>query len=69
LARLFRQFEPDRAVSFLLPDSRAVESVAIRGDIVDADSHDIATTQLAVDCEIEQSQVAGAALQLQPSPN
>jgi len=41
LARLFRQLKPDGAASFFLPDRSAVESVAIRGDVIDANSHDV----------------------------
>ena len=66
---LLGQFEPHGPSGLLLPNRGPVQGVAVGGDIVDADGHDIATTQLAVNCEIEQSQVAGAALQLQPSPN
>ena len=64
---LLGQLEPDGPSGLLLSNRRPVQGVAVGGDIVDADGHHIATTQLAVDCEIEQSQVAGAPLQLQPS--
>jgi hypothetical protein len=65
LARLFRQFEPDWAASFLLPDSRAVETVPIRGDVIDAHRHDVAASKLAVDREVEQGEIACSSFNMQ----
>ena len=66
---LLGQLEPHGPSGLLLPNRGPVQGVAVGGDIVDADGHHIATTQLAVDCEIEQSQVAGALPQLEPRPD
>ena len=69
LARLFGQLEPDWAASFLLPDRRAVESVAIRGDVIDAYSHDVTASKLAVDREVEQGEIARSPFNLQFRPD
>ena len=53
LARLFRQLEPDWVPRFLLSDGRAVESVSVRGDVIDPYRHDVTATKLAVDREVE----------------
>jgi len=58
LTRLLGQLEPHRAPGFLLANRRTVEGIAIGGHVVDADSHHVATTQLAVDGEVEESQIA-----------
>jgi len=68
LARLFRQLEPDWAASFLLPDRRAVESVPIRGDVIDAHRHDVTASKLAVDREVEQGEIARSPFNLQFRP-
>jgi hypothetical protein len=38
-------------------------------DIVDAESNQIAATQLAVDGEVEQGEFPGSMIQLQPNPD
>ena len=53
LPRLLGQLEPDRATGLLLADCCSIERVAIGGHIVDADCHDIAASQFAVDGEIK----------------
>jgi hypothetical protein len=58
LTRLLGQLETHRAPSFLLANRRTVEGVAIGGHVVDADSHHVTATQLAVDGEVEESQIA-----------
>jgi hypothetical protein len=68
LAGLLAQFKSDRPPSFPLPDSCAIRRVATAGDILDSDGDDIATTKLAVDCQIEHSQIASAALDLEFRP-
>ena len=69
LAGLLAQFKSDRPPSFPLPDSCAIRRVATAGDILDPDGDDIATTKLAVDCQIEHSQIASAALDLEFRPD
>ena len=41
--RLLCQFETNGSAGLLLPDCRTIESVAIRGHVVDPDRHDIAS--------------------------
>jgi hypothetical protein len=69
VARLVGQFEANRPPSLLLPDRSSTQGVSIRGHIIHADSDDIAATQLAIDREIEQGQVARAALKLEFGPD
>jgi hypothetical protein len=64
-AGLVRQFESNRPPRLLLPDSSSIKGVSIRGHIIDADRDDIATPQLAIDRQVEQSQVAYAAVKLE----
>jgi hypothetical protein len=42
----------------------AIDGISMGGDVVDLESHDIATAQLAVDGEIEHRQVSGSPLDL-----
>ncbi len=64
LAGLLAQFKSDRPPSFPLPDSCTIRRVAAAGDILDPDGDDITATKLAVDCQIEHSQIASATLDL-----
>ena len=50
---------------FPLPDIGAVDGVTVGCHVVDPEGSEIAPAQLAVDCEVEQCQVARGALQLQ----
>ena len=54
LAGLIRQLEPDRSPGLLLPDGRTIDRIAIRSDIFDPQGDDVATTQLAVDRNVEK---------------
>ena len=65
LAGLFGDLEPYRPAGFLLADRRSLNGVPVRGDVLDFESDDIATAQLAVDGEIEQRQVALAVCHLE----
>jgi hypothetical protein len=58
LTRLLGQLEPYRAPGFLLANRRTVDGIAIGGHVIDADSHHVAATQLTVDGEVEESQIA-----------
>src|SRR4051812_2512915 len=62
LPGLFAQFKSDRPPGFLLSDGRAIGRIASAGDILDSDGDDIAATKLAVDRQIEHSQIANTAL-------
>jgi hypothetical protein len=53
LPGLFGELKLHRPTSFLLAHHCAINSVPVRGNVIDFDSDDIATAQLAVDGEIE----------------
>jgi hypothetical protein len=69
LAGLLCYFELNRPTSFLLPDDCSVQGVPVGRQVIDLDGDNIAAPQLAVDCEVEQSKVPGAALELQFGSN
>src|SRR3984893_2541584 len=69
LPGLLGDFEPDRNARLFLPDGGAIDGVSMGRDVVDLESHDIATAQLAVDGEIEHRQISGASLDLQLGPD
>jgi hypothetical protein len=46
---LIGQLEPHRPSGLLLPNGRAIHRVAARRNVIDADSEQIATAQLAVE--------------------
>src|SRR5271168_2780652 len=58
LASLFGELKPHRPASFLLAHRCAIHGVSVRGNVLDFESDDIATAQLAIDGEIEQRQIA-----------
>ena len=66
---LFGDFELDRSACLFLNNGRAVSDPAGRTDIVDLQPDEVASSKLAIDCEIGQCKVASAALELQPDPN
>ena len=53
LPGLFGELKPHRPASFLLTHRCTLNGVAVRGNVLDFESDDIATAQLAVDGEIE----------------
>ena len=59
LPGLIRQLELDRSPGLFLSDGRAIDRIAIRSDIFDLQGDDVATTQLAVNREVEKGEVAG----------
>jgi len=61
LAGLFGDFELDIPTGLPLADRGAVHGIAVRGDILDLQAYDITPAKLAVDREIEQSQIPGSA--------
>ena len=65
LAGLFGQLKLDRPAGLLLPDGGTIQRKALWGDIFDPDADHVTTTQLAVDCQVEQGQVPGASSKLQ----
>jgi hypothetical protein len=58
LPGLFGDLKPYRPAGLLLADRRSLNGVSVRGNILDFETDDIATTQFAVDGKIEQRQVA-----------
>jgi len=52
-----------------LPDGCAIRRVSAGSDILDPDGDDITPTKLAVDCQIEHSQVASATFDLELRPD
>ena len=60
------QLKPNWPTRPFLPNSRTIHRVATWGNVIDADSDDIAATQLAVDCQIEKRQIPLLALYLEP---
>jgi len=67
LSGLFGDLEPHRPAGLLLADRRTLNGVSVWGNVLDFESDDIATTQLAIDGEIEQRQVALAVCHLKLS--
>jgi hypothetical protein len=65
LTGLLCQFKPDRPLGLFCLNRCPLNRVLIRCNIVHFDSDDIAAAQLAVDRQIEQSQVARFTLDLQ----
>jgi hypothetical protein len=65
LPRLLRQLKPYRPTGFLLPHRRAIDCVPARCNILDPKCDDIATPELAIDCEIEHRQVTRPPVHLQ----
>ena len=66
LSGLIRQLELDWSSGLLLPDGRAIDRIAIRSDILDPQGDDVATTQLAVDREVEKGKVARSSFYQEP---
>jgi hypothetical protein len=65
LPRLPRQFKLDGPTGLFLPHCGAIDRIPAGCNVLDAKSDDIATPQLAVDCQIEHRQVARPSLHLQ----
>jgi len=65
LSRLIRELKPDRQASFPLAHSCALQRVAIRRHVLNTNSDDVTTAQLAVDRQVEEREVPFASLDLQ----
>ena len=65
LPRLIGHLEPDWPAGLLLSDGGPIHRVAARRNIIDADGDDVTATQLAVDRQVEQRQIALLALDLE----
>ena len=66
---LLRHFELDRPPGLLLDHGGAIPHPASDVYVIDLQRDEIAAAQLAIDREIEQSEVALPTLQLKPDPN
>jgi hypothetical protein len=69
LAGLFRQFKPDGPPSLFLAHGSPINGIAIRSDVLDFESDDIAASQFAVDGQIEHRQIACSLLDLELGPD
>jgi len=69
LPGLLGDFEFDRPACLLLADCRPVHGVAVRGDILDLQAHNVAAAELAVDRDIEERQIPSAAGDLKARPD
>jgi hypothetical protein len=58
LSRLFRQLKLDGLPGLLLTDRGAMGGISIGRDIPDLQSNNIASTELAIDRQIEHCQIA-----------
>jgi hypothetical protein len=67
--RLLGDFELHWSLGLLLHDNCPGRDPAALDDIVDAETNQVASTQLAVDCEIEQGEFTGLMSQLQTNPD
>jgi len=64
---LFGDLKLDWPAGLSLNDAGAVSYLAANANVVDAQPHEVATAQLAVDGEIEQCEVAPTPLKLEPN--
>jgi hypothetical protein len=62
LSGCLRQLEDNGSASLALHDGSSGPNAACQNHVSDAEVHQIATPQLAVDCEIEQREIAYAVL-------
>jgi hypothetical protein len=62
-------FKLDRSACLPLNDGSAISDPAAGADIVDLWADEIAASELAIDCEIEQGKVARSVLELEPDPD
>src|SRR5260370_25679356 len=69
LAGLLTQFKSDGPRGFLLSNRCAVRRIAAGGDILDPDGDDVTAAKLAVDRQIEHSEVANSAFDLELRPD
>jgi hypothetical protein len=66
---LAADFEQDRSPCLFLDHGATVSDPAAGTYVVDLQTDDIATSELAVDREVEQGKISFPALQLKPNPN
>jgi hypothetical protein len=69
LPRLLGQFEPHRPTGFPLAHIGAIDCVAERRHIIDAQRDKIASAQFAIDRQIKEGQVPYTQIKVQLGPN
>jgi hypothetical protein len=69
LAGLFRQFKPDGPSGLFLAYGRPIDGIAVRSNVLDLESDDIAPSQFAVDGQIEHRQIARSLLAVELGPD
>src|SRR5450759_1227688 len=69
LAGLFRQFKSYGSPILSLAHGCPVGTIAVRSNVLDLDSDDIAASQFAVDGQIEHRQIARSLLYLELGPD
>jgi hypothetical protein len=69
IAGLFGQFELNRTPRFLLHKNSTLFDAASLTHITDTQSHQITASELAVNGQVEKSQIAYLFLQLEPGPD
>ena len=66
ISGLFREFKPNRLSGLVLNDSCPGDGVPAVGDIADPQVDEIASTEFAVDREIEQGEIPDLLFELKP---
>src|SRR6516165_1679335 len=69
LTGLLSHLEPDRLAGLLLAHRRAIDGMSVRRHIFHLEADDVATSQLAVDGQIEHREIARSSFDLQLAPN
>jgi len=69
LAGLLAQFKSNGPAGFLLSDRCSIRRVPAGGNILDPDGDNVTASQLAVDRQIEHSEVASATFDLEFRPD
>src|SRR5438477_5510821 len=69
LPGLLCDFESDGPACLALADRCSLHGVALRGDILDFQAHNVAASELAVDRDIEERQIASSACDLKSRPD
>jgi hypothetical protein len=66
---LLSQFKPDGPPGLFLPNGRPIDGIAIRSNVLNLKGDDIATSQLAVDGQIEHGQITRSLVDLELGPD
>ncbi len=69
LTGLLGQLEPDGSARLLLSHRHTLDGVPVRSNVLDLQTDHVATAQLGVDSQVEHTQIARSALDLELSPD